>query len=156
MRIGPLLLCILLALFVLLFVPEAQALSALDAWNAEARDNLPTPVKVWLGLMMLTNLASVAFLKNHLASRWVFAGFVLSHALVMYLWAQETTVLAGQVSLFHILFWTPGAIFLLRRRSEIRLPSAYGIWATASLFFYFGSMLFDVRDAILFLQHTIT
>jgi len=152
MRIGPFSLCMLLALFVLLFVPEAQALSALDAWNAEARDHLPTPVKVWLGLMMLTNLATVAFLKNHVAA----SGFVLSHGLVMYLWAQEATVLAGQVSLFHILFWTPGAVFLLLRRSEMRLPSAYGIWALASLFFYFGSMLFDVRDAILVLQQTIT
>ena len=65
------------------------------------------------------------------------------------------SVLAGQVSLFHIIFWTPGMIMLLRRRSEIQYPKAYGIWATLSLIFYFGSMIFDVRDASIYIQHLL-
>ena len=133
--------------------PAAHAVTALEEWNAAAREALATPVKVWLGLMMLTNIAAIGFLKNHVAARWVFAGFVISHGLVIAMSAQGMSVLAGQVSLFHIIFWTPGMLILLRRRSEIQYPKAYGIWATLSLIFYFGSMIFDVRDAFIYIQH---
>lgn len=137
----------------LLLTPPASALSALEEWNAAARSALSAPVKAWLGLMMLTNIAALGFVKNHVAARWVFAGFVVSHGLVMAMWAMEMQVLAGQVSLFHIIFWTPGMIALLMRRAEIKLPSPYGIWACCSLVFYFGSMMIDVRDAYIFVSH---
>lgn len=146
---------LLIALAVLLISPAAHAVTALEEWNAAAREALATPVKVWLGLMMLTNIAAIGFLKNHVAARWVFAGFVISHGLVIAMSAQGMSVLAGQVSLFHIIFWTPGMIMLLRRRSEIQYPKAYGIWATLSLIFYFGSMIFDVRDASIYIQHLL-
>lgn len=138
-----------------LSAPDAYALSATEEWDAAARAALPVHIKVWLGAMMLTNIAAIGFLKNHVAARWVFGGFVVSHGLVMAMWAMGQTILAGQVSLFHIIFWTPGAIMLLRRRCEIQYPSAYAIWATLSLIFYFGSMLVDVRDATLFIQHAL-
>lgn len=154
MRIGLLVAsCLLCA--AMLTAPEAYALYATDEWDAAARAALPVHIKVWLGAMMLTNIAAIGFLKNHVAARWVFGGFVLSHGLVMVMWAMGQTVLAGQVSLFHIIFWTPGAIMLLRRRSEIQYPSAYAIWATLSLIFYFGSMVVDVRDSTLFIQHAL-
>ncbi|MEM9178476.1 MAG: hypothetical protein AAGA89_02135 [Pseudomonadota bacterium] len=134
---------------------EAYALSATDEWNNAARIALPIHIKVWLGGMMLTNLAAIGFVKNHLAARWVFAGFVISHGVVILMAATGQIILAGQVSLFHIIFWTPGAIMLLRCRSEIQYPSAYAIWATLSLIFYFGSMIFDVRDALLFIRYML-
>ena len=139
----------------ILSAPDAYALSATEEWDAAARAALPVHIKVWLGAMMLTNIAAIGFLKNHVAARWVFGGFVVSHGLVMVMWAMGQTVLAGQVSLFHIIFWTPGAIMLLRRRSEIQYPSAYAIWATLSLIFYFVSLVVDVRDAVLFIQHVL-
>ncbi|MEM9572143.1 MAG: hypothetical protein AAF996_11795 [Pseudomonadota bacterium] len=139
----------------ILSTPDAYALSATEEWDAAARAALPVHIKVWLGAMMLTNIAAIGFLKNHVAARWVFGGFVVSHGLVMVMWAMGQTVLAGQVSLFHIIFWTPGAIMLLRQRSEVQYPSAYAIWATLSLIFYFGSMVVDVRDAVLFIQHAL-
>ena len=74
---------LLIALAVLLISPAAHAVTALEEWNAAAREALATPVKVWLGLMMLTNIAAIGFLKNHVAARWVFAGFVISHGLVI-------------------------------------------------------------------------
>ena len=144
---------LLIALAVLLISPAAHAVTALEEWNAAAREALATPVKVWLGLMMLTNIAAIGFLKNHVAARWVFAGFVISHGLVIAMSAQGMSVLAGQVSLFHIIFWTPGMLILLRYRNEIQYPKAYGMWATLSLIFYFGSMIFDVRDASIYIQH---
>lgn len=133
--------------------PEASALGALDKWDDAARLALPVHIKVWLGAMLLTNIATIGFLKNHIAARWVFAGFVVSHGIVMAMWAMDTSVLAGQVSLFHIVFWTPGAFMLLRHRRDIQYPSAYAIWATLSLIFYAGSMFIDVQDASIFVQY---
>lgn len=143
----------LIAIAALLVSPQVAAVEALEEWNVASRDVLATPVKVWLGLMMLTNISAIGFLKNHVAARWVFAGFVISHGLVILMSAQGMSVLAGQVSLFHIIFWTPGMVMLLRCRNEIQYPKAYSIWATLSLIFYFGSMIFDVRDALIYIQH---
>jgi len=126
---------------------EAFALSATDPWDAAAREAMPIYLKIWLGLMMLNNIATIAFLKNHVPARWWFAGFVISHGLVIVVGLQGMTVYAGQVSLFHILFWTPGAIALFFYRSKIRWPSAFAVWATLAGIFYCVSMIFDLRDA---------
>lgn len=145
--------CLLTCAAGLIFAPNAFALPALEEWNAESRNALPTHVKIWLGTMMLTNIAAIGFLKNHVAARIVFGGFVISHGLVMVMWAQGASVLAGQVSLFHIIFWTPGLIALILKRDEIKLPSPYGIWACLSMMYYFGSMLVDVKDAVIYIGH---
>jgi len=133
----------------------AVAPGSLDVWNETARDNLPLYVKLWLGLMMLNNLAAIAFLKNHVAARWVFVGFVISHLLVILgYWGTGTPIVAGQVSLFHIIFWTPGLIMLWRYRSEFVWPSAYAVWVALVCVFYFGSMTVDIKDAVIFLSHS--
>ena len=106
-------------------------LTALDVWNATARDALPGYVKIWLGLMFLNNISALAFVNKHVAARWVFGGFLISHLLVMVgYWRMGVPILAGQVSLFHILFWTPGFIMLLLKRDEIKWVSPYAIWAS--------------------------
>ncbi|MEP3421460.1 MAG: hypothetical protein ABJN35_06985 [Erythrobacter sp.] len=135
----------------------AVAPGPLDEWNTAARDNLPLYVKIWLGLMMANNIAAIFFLKNHVAARWVFAGFVVSHLLVAVgFWGTGTPVFAGQVSLFHVIFWTPGMIALWRHRDDIKWPSAFAVWATLVCVFYFASMMIDVPDAITYLAHAIS
>lgn len=140
---------------IIALAPEAFALNALEPWDTAARDALATPVKIWLGLMMLINISAIGFFKNHVAARWVFAGFVISHGIVMVMWNQGITVLAGQVSLFHVIFWTPGMLALLRYRNEIKIPSTYGIWASLSLILYFVSMLIDIKDAFIYVRHAM-
>ncbi|MCG3269530.1 hypothetical protein [Yoonia sp. I 8.24] len=131
----------------------ASALPALEEWNNVARLALPTYVKIWLGMMLLTNIAALAFVKKHVAARWVFVGFAISHAIGMFFWSKNIPVLAGQISLLHVVFWAPGAIMLLRRRAEIKIPTAYGIWACLSLFFYVGSMLVDIPAGLTAIKH---
>ena len=134
----------------------AASLTALDSWDTAARDALPGHVKIWLMLMMLNNLAAIAFLKNHVAARWIFGGFVLSHLLVILgFWKTGTSILAGQVSLFHIIFWTPGIYMLWRKREEIKWVTPYAVWACLAIIFYLGSMTVDVKDAVIFLRHAI-
>lgn len=144
---------ILVIAFSSLHTQSAFAISTLDEWDNAARQALSMPVKIWLGLMLLTNIVALAFLKKHIAARWVFAGFVFSHLAGALMVLQGMTLLAGQVSFLHVIFWTPGMIALIRKRREIELPSAYGIWALLSLTFFFGSMFFDVPDAWAYFQH---
>lgn len=135
----------------------AAAPGPLDEWNTAARDNLPLYVKIWLGLMMANNLAAIFFLKNHVAARWVFAGFVVSHLIVVVgYWGTSTPIYAGQVSLFHIIFWTPGLVMIWRYRDEITWISPYAIWAMLVCLFYFGSMTVDIMDAAAFVHHAFT
>lgn len=133
----------------------ANALSALEEWNNVSRDALPIPVKVWLGLMMLNNISALFFLKNHVAARWVFAGFVVSHGIVMLMWSQSIVVMAGLVALLHIIFWTPGIIAIWYRRSEMLGLTPYRFWSTFVLIFYSGSMFFDVPDAVNYIIHLL-
>jgi hypothetical protein len=146
---------VLFTVSVILSLPqEVLALSALEEWNAAARDALPTPVKIWLGLMLLSNLAALVFVRKHVAARWVFVGFLVSHFLVLIgFWVTETPILAGQVSLFHIIFWTPGIYMLWRTRKDIKWVSPYAVWAIIMCVFYAGSMLVDIKDAFIFLWH---
>ena len=132
----------------------SATLGALDEWNGAARDMLPIYVKAWLGLMLVNNLVAIVFLKNHVAARWIFAGFVISHLLVVLgYWGTETPILAGQVSMFHIIFWTPGMIALWLTRKTIAWPSAYAVWAGLVCVFYFGSMTVDIGHTYTFLVH---
>ena len=62
------------------------------------------------------------------------------------------TVKGGLVSLGHIVSWSPAIYALYRYRSEIRLPSANGIWACVLSFFFAVSLIFDFRDAAIWLM----
>lgn len=147
---------LLLLGIILIYTPDAHASYALEDWNMEARKALPLQMKLWLGAMMIANLSSLFFLKNHAPARWVFAAFFLSHLWIGFLeFTGLYTVKGGQVAIGHIVFWAPAIYALYRHRSGINLPSAYGFWACAMLFFYGVSLFFDVRDAFIWLSATL-
>ncbi|MGD1934956.1 MAG: hypothetical protein ACFB0Z_10725 [Candidatus Phaeomarinobacter sp.] len=89
-------------------VSEAAASYALEAWNMDTRRGLPIGLQVWLlGVLLPTFLASVFFVKEHVAARWVLGGFFCSH---LWLTIVEVTgaftVQGGLVSLGRIVFWS--------------------------------------------------
>lgn len=148
-------LALLLALAVI--APEASATYALEDWNMEARRALPLHMKLWLGAMMIANLSSLFFFKNHVAARWVLGALIVSHVWIAVLEATGLyTVQGGQVAIGHIVVWAPAIYALYRYREEIKLPSAYGVWACAMLFFYGVSLIFDFRDAFIWLSVQLT
>ncbi|MGD1933600.1 MAG: hypothetical protein ACFB0Z_03675, partial [Candidatus Phaeomarinobacter sp.] len=88
--------------------------------------------------------------------RWVWGGLLLSHLwLTMCEVPGAFTFLGGLVSLGHIVFWSPAIYALYLYRSEIRLPSAYGIWACMMSLVFGVSMVFDVRDAAIWISAQI-
>jgi len=77
-------LAILVMVLVVLAPSDAIAVAALDPWDNSARINLPSHVKAWLGMMLLVNVSAVFFIWRHQAARLVFAGFITSHAIVVW------------------------------------------------------------------------
>ena len=145
---------LIVLVFTATLVSEASASYALEEWNMETRLSLPRYLQVWLlGALLPTHLASVFFVRNHMAARWVLGGFFLSH---LWLTIVEVTgaftVHGGLVSLGHIIFWSPAIYALYRYRPEIKFPSAYGFWACVMLFIYGVSMIFDFRDAVIWIN----
>ena len=133
--------------------PEASASYALEEWNMEARRSLPLTMKLWLAAMLITNLAAVFFVRKHVAARWVLGAWLFSHAWIAILEGTGAyAVQGGLVSLGHIIVWAPALYALYRYRSEMKLPSVYGVWASLMLFFYGVSLIFDVRDAFIWLS----
>lgn len=127
---------------------------ALNDWNMEARNALPTYIKIWLASMLVAHFSSVFFVRKHNPARWVLGGFLLSHLWVAY--AEYSDVIdlkAGLVSFGHIVFWLPAIISFYRNRAGITLSSAYGIWACIMFFYYAVSLTIDVREATIFFSH---
>lgn len=127
---------------------------ALDDWNMEARNALPLYIKVWLASMLVAHVSSIFFVRRYAPARWVMAGFILSHAWVAYAeYSDAIELKAGLVSFGHIVFWLPAIISFYRNRADIKLPSAYGIWACIMFFYYAISLTIDVREATIYFSH---
>ncbi|GAB5489745.1 MAG: hypothetical protein Pars2KO_33150 [Parasphingorhabdus sp.] len=127
---------------------------ALDDWNMDARNALPTYIKIWLASMLVAHLSSVFFVRKHRPARWVLGGFLLSHLWVAYAeYSDAIDLKAGLVSFGHIVFWLPAIISFYRNRADIKLSSAYGIWACIMFFYYAVSLTIDVREATIYFRH---
>ena len=140
-----------------LMAQDVMASYALEAWDMDARRNAPLYLKIWLGTKVVTNLCAVFFLAQHRAARWVLGALLVGHLWIGIVEATGAFVVqGGMVSLGHIVIWAPAIIALLRHNAEIRIPSAYGVWACAMLFFYGVSLIFDVRDATIWIGARVT
>ena len=136
----------------IMIITAPTAPYALQDWNMEPRPSLPTHMKVWLGFMLLANLSSIAFVRRHVAARFVLGGWVVGH---LWIGAIEGfglfTPTGGFVSLGHLVFWAPAIWALYHYRHEIKLPSAYSIWACLMSFVYAVSLVFDIRDSAIWI-----
>jgi len=135
-----------------LFQPASLAL---EKWDMQTRLELPIYLKVWLASMLITHLLSILFIKQHVAARWVLGCFIASHAVVFGIeYSASNLLYGGMVSLSHVIFWIPALAALYRYRHEAKASSGYQIWVGAILFFYSISLIFDLRDASIWVLHT--
>lgn len=127
---------------------------ALQVWDADAQENLPQWIKIWLLSMMLVFAAGLLFVWRHVEARWLVAGVVLGllfskFALPVLGWVP----LSGLVALIHLVFWSPALYMMLKNRPFMKELSPYAVWsglATACIIF---SFIFDVRDSIKYLMY---
>lgn len=121
---------------------------ALQLWNNKARFSLPLSLKIWLTLLVLTFLSSIAFIGNYYPPRWVIGGFILSH-LIVFLWPIATTIplRIGIVSLAHVICWSPGYVLTIVEVLQGSARGNYQIWSFIAIAVISIAFIFDLRDS---------
>ena len=152
---GPTLLGIILIAALLDLAFNNRGAIALGDWNMEVRKALPLPHKLWLGGLMAVHLSSLLFARRHVAARWVFGGFALSHVLIAYVEATGLfAMVSGMISLEHVLTFIPGLIAIYVTRNEMRWPGAYAVWVGAVVVLYAGLLWNDLPDLLVWVRMT--
>jgi hypothetical protein len=103
------------------------------------------PMKVWLAWMFAANFASVFFLRR-VPARWVLAAMaanVVSMQLLLRLYGT-----GHQLSLPHIVFWTPLLIYLFIRRNSLLAWSPFGVWCVLLFLTDLASLVLDYAAII--------
>jgi hypothetical protein len=127
---------------------------SLELWDNAARLALPVFLKGWLFFLAATFLASLAFVRRHPPARWAIAGFAASHLVLVVIGAAElATIRTGLVSLAHSVCWAPVLVVLILALPGTPPRSAYGIWCRMLIAIIAIALVFDVRDAAMYLYY---
>jgi len=130
---------------------------ALRLFDAEGRANATDAVKIWLKVMTVVLLSSLLFAYRRVEARWIAGGVILmltfSRLIVP---ALEIPFLEGLASLTHVVFWSPGLYFLLRRQTFRKEKSIYAVWTGLMTLVILVSFVFDLPDSIVYLRHILS
>lgn len=124
------------------FMQSMQAAQAAqDAYVA----TLPEWVRMWmywmLGVLGIGGLVAAIF---KVEARWALLAFVLALPATMFIGMNfGWNKLWGAA---HLVFWTPAAIYMIRRWPAIDKMSIYGVWYAAALGTMLISLAFDAKD----------
>jgi hypothetical protein len=107
--------------------------------------------------MMATYLASLFFVRSERGARWVIAGVIVSHALVVVIEAGElATMRKGLVSLTHMIGWTPALVVVARGLPQTPARTLYGKWCRLLVGVMAIALLLDARDTGMYLYYWAT
>ena len=127
---------------------------ALEIFDAEGQANSPQWVMAWVAFMLLTFVVGIAFSFIRKEARWlmapIIAGFAVMFTLFLGLGMPQVS---GFIATFHLIFWTPALIMLLRNRWFLKESSWFGRWTGVLTFVILFSFIFDIRDAAIYLDH---
>ncbi|WP_108811322.1 hypothetical protein [Sphingorhabdus sp. Alg231-15] len=130
--------------------------TALEVWNAEGQANAPQWVQVWLMIMLASFALGLLFVWKRVEARWVVGGFITAILISRFgIPAMGIVKLSGLVALVHLIFWSPALFLLLKNRPFLTERSFYALWTgliTAVILF---SFIFDIRDAVIYLDHIL-
>ncbi len=116
-------------------------------WSGQVRA-VPLWLGVWLmGILFPTFLASLFFVHRSWEARAAAGGFLLSHVPMM-LHMFDVTV--GVVGLVHLVCWSPALYLLVSKRPDVDPKTPFGMWVHAMIFVLCLSLVFDLRDAMLY------
>jgi threonine/homoserine efflux transporter RhtA len=136
--------------------PYESGHQPLQLWDNEARNNMPQWVSIWLAIMMSTFALGLLFVRRHVEARWVVGGFI---GMIIVTVATGRVLglepLSGLFSLVHLLCWSPALYVLLTRRPFMQGHSLYAIWSGAITACIIFSFVFDIPDAVIYLDHML-
>jgi hypothetical protein len=110
--------------------------------------NLPLPVKLWMGLLVIFNMIIPLFYLERLEAQLVLAGLMASMALMTLITA--TTGFSRLMGLGHI-FWIPLLYFLWTHLDQIPPNDGFGIWVRSLMVINAASLILDGVDILKYL-----
>ena len=132
----------------------AHGNGALEIFDAEGQANSPKWVMGWVAFMLLTFLVGIGFAFVRKEARWLMAPIVLGFvALFAFFYVSGSPEISGLIATFHLVFWTPTLIMLLRNRWFLKESTWFGRWTGVLTFVILFSFIFDIRDAAIYLDH---
>tara|TARA_R110000772_G_scaffold49100_4_gene112217 strand:+ start:1740 stop:2261 length:522 start_codon:yes stop_codon:yes gene_type:complete len=130
--------------------------SALEIWNSEGQASAPQWVQVWLLIMLSSFALGLLFVWKRAEARWAVGGFIISIIVSGFVIpATRLISLSGLIALMHLIFWSPALYFLLKNRPFLKERSFYALWSALITVVILFSFTFDIRDAIIYLDHIL-
>ena len=124
---------------------------ALQLWNNEAIMAAPVWLKAWLLGMGASFFAGVPLIFKHRGAAAVVGAFLFGLLFTKFLApAIGFTVYSGLVALTHVALWPIGIYFLIR---DVKDSKYYRVWSWHILAIMSLSLIFDVRDSFIYLEH---
>ncbi len=110
----------------------------------------PLWLQIWIGWMVIANVAgSIAFLRRPEA-KWVLAAIVAAAIFMEYLYSQFGY--QRILGLAHVVFWTPLLVYLWARRSKWDLSRLSGKWLAVLFSTNLTSLVIDYADVARYLM----
>jgi hypothetical protein len=154
---------IIIALLIALptiFWPSDTAPAAIDARMAKM-DGLfgaiPDWVKQWMSFQHYVFAGSLLFALWHKEARVYLLAIILSHVISFaeIFHAPVDRLGLGLVSLNHWV-WLPAFALLIRNFGQIEKNSPFGLWAMLAIFQLSFSLIFDVRDGLIYIADMLS
>lgn len=125
---------------------------ALQIWDKAAILSSPLELKAWLLVMACSFLGGLFFIKKNLGAKMViicvFSGLGFTKLIAPLI---EITVFSGLVALTHVLLWPAALVFLFKDAISGRgIYKYWSIWVSGVML---ASLVFDVRDAYIYLRY---
>lgn len=149
----------IVALGLLIFLPvtflpggEAGDMAARFAKMDAAFGAIPDWVKQWMSFQHYIFAGSLLFFLFHAEARIYLLGLIVSHAIsyAEIALAPVDRLGLGLVSLNHLV-WLPALVFMVRRYPLLDKRTPYGLWYHLVLFQLCFSLVFDIRDSVIYL-----
>jgi len=154
MRFAATSLCVVVLLSA--FSVAAAPLTPQTVWTPEARAAAPQWVQLWILFMFAVTGVGLLLVWKHRMAWWMVGAFIASHIAsgleILLLGPERLTV--GLIALNHCVFWTPAAVVFYRRTRGTGAATLFGGWRWVALATTAFSLVFDFRDAALFLLFT--
>ncbi|MEQ9518052.1 MAG: hypothetical protein RLN89_01295 [Parvibaculum sp.] len=123
----------------------------MDAWAIAQVEQeayiaaLPQWVQLWMNWMAIVlGLGAIIFSIFKVEARWLLLAMLLTIPATMVMGVYVGW--NGLWGLTHIALWTPVAIYMTRRFSQIEVKSVYGVWYVVALATLVISLVFDFKD----------
>jgi len=115
----------------------------------------PAWVQIWVTWLGLINTAAVLFVFSRAETRWALVAWIIAASGVMGIFALQGQEMTRLMGLGHIIAWSPLLWYLWRRRGDIFLTHASGVYLHLLFLTNAISLAFDYVDFVrYFLGHS--